>query len=415
MIAWIGEDNGAPDRRAIRFVKELSAKAGLEMGLIEGTNDSSNAPLSKETARWVESITPFGLVNSIWLEFLALIKRPWFSRIWIVQEVVMGKKVTVRCGPHQFDWKDLFVCSIFVDKHTDLLSFLAAPACLKEHDPKDSEFYESSKPLCRLRDAARNIRSIGLLSALQQMQTMVRDMVELGVEEPLARSTPDNLYHWGMLSPDTGKIRIYSNQPPESGSSPPPLHDTSFIRHHLLPPAAHERPGDLIAIVNSTIPIYTAIPNTPISPTTPSPPPRESGPPSLYSLTACFRAFDATDPRDKVYALLGMAAQVRHIARLPAVSYAPDTSVLDVVWGVIEAELRERGSLAFLGDACGVDGRGGGGGVTPGEEFPSWMPLWYDAVSHVRTTAETFGALEVKGLVRYAAGGAARRSVGGDE
>ncbi len=91
-------------------------------------------------------------------------------------------------------------------------------------------------------------------------------------------------------------------------------------------------------------------------------------------------------------------------------SYAPDTSVLDVVWGVIEAELRERGSLAFLGDACGVDGRGGdgGGGVTPGEEFPSWMPLWYGAASHVRTTAETFGALEVEGLVRYAAGGQRR-------
>jgi hypothetical protein len=109
VIAWIGEDNGAPDRRAITFMKDLGAKSKSSIQ-IEPKNLSSGvrpprptSPLDEETVDWLESVSPFGLVDSVWLDFTTLIDRPWFSRIWIVQEAVLGKKVKVQCGPHQFD------------------------------------------------------------------------------------------------------------------------------------------------------------------------------------------------------------------------------------------------------------------------------------------------------------------------
>ncbi len=147
VIAWIGKDNGAPDRRAIAFARELGARGRSYLNAGHGGSD---VPLDEETFAWFESITPFGLVDSIWLDFTALLERPWFSRIWIVQEVVMGKQVTVQCGPHQFEWTELFYCAIFVEAHASLLESLAAPGCLKDHDPKSAEFYFKSFPLQRL-------------------------------------------------------------------------------------------------------------------------------------------------------------------------------------------------------------------------------------------------------------------------
>ncbi|KAJ4291931.1 hypothetical protein N0V90_009829 [Kalmusia sp. IMI 367209] len=39
--------------------------------------------------------------------FLAILERPWFTRIWIVQEVAAGKSAKVFCGNYSVDWNDL--------------------------------------------------------------------------------------------------------------------------------------------------------------------------------------------------------------------------------------------------------------------------------------------------------------------
>lgn len=42
-----------------------------------------------------------------WAAFLTLLKRDWFSRRWVVQEVSLAKRATVHCGDKCADWKDL--------------------------------------------------------------------------------------------------------------------------------------------------------------------------------------------------------------------------------------------------------------------------------------------------------------------
>ncbi|KAK4038500.1 hypothetical protein C8A01DRAFT_17424, partial [Parachaetomium inaequale] len=93
----------------------------------------------------------------------------------------------------------------------------------------------------------------------------------------------------------------------------------------------------------------------------------------LHELLTHFRPFAATDPRDKVYALLGIASAVEHIPQslLPAISYHPSTTVLDVLWEVVATHLRVHQNLDFLDDAYGMEGDG------VEEGWPSWMPLWY--------------------------------------
>ncbi|KAI2623257.1 HET-domain-containing protein [Hypoxylon sp. NC1633] len=42
-----------------------------------------------------------------WRALSALIKRPWFSRRWIVQEIAVARTAIILCGPHKIKWKDL--------------------------------------------------------------------------------------------------------------------------------------------------------------------------------------------------------------------------------------------------------------------------------------------------------------------
>lgn len=38
---------------------------------------------------------------------LAVLYRPWWRRVWVLQELVLGTKVTVQCGPKSLDWLSL--------------------------------------------------------------------------------------------------------------------------------------------------------------------------------------------------------------------------------------------------------------------------------------------------------------------
>jgi len=43
-----------------------------------------------------------------WQHYLGLVllqDRPWFKRVWIIQEVVLGRYVVVLCGDHVFPWE----------------------------------------------------------------------------------------------------------------------------------------------------------------------------------------------------------------------------------------------------------------------------------------------------------------------
>ncbi|KAK4170646.1 hypothetical protein QBC36DRAFT_391519 [Triangularia setosa] len=93
---------------------------------------------------------------------------------------------------------------------------------------------------------------------------------------------------------------------------------------------------------------------------------------TMYQLFREFRGFRATDPRDKVYALVGLAENVEYtLGPLPVIAYSPDITVFDVVWNILAVEIRNNRSLAFLSDACGIK---------KPEGFASWMPLWDDQV-----------------------------------
>lgn len=54
-----------------------------------------------------------------------VLSRPWFARIWILQEVVVAAEVIVRCGTYEIQW-DMFVSGVKGAVNSELLPFMVS-------------------------------------------------------------------------------------------------------------------------------------------------------------------------------------------------------------------------------------------------------------------------------------------------
>ena len=53
---------------------------------------------------------------SNWAALINIMKRPWFSRRWVIQEIALAKSATLYCGNRSIDWKDFAgAVSLFVE------------------------------------------------------------------------------------------------------------------------------------------------------------------------------------------------------------------------------------------------------------------------------------------------------------
>jgi len=92
---WLGEDD-EDSTMAIRFIREEITQLKKFDRLC---TDKEHAPK--------------------WRSLLALMQRPWFSRRWVVQEIVLAKKATVYCGPDKIEWPELAIAvELFVEVET---------------------------------------------------------------------------------------------------------------------------------------------------------------------------------------------------------------------------------------------------------------------------------------------------------
>lgn len=56
-----------------------------------------------------------------WAALLALMRRPWFSRRWIIQEIAFARKAEVHCGPKSLPWEDFaHVLSMVAERPKEL-------------------------------------------------------------------------------------------------------------------------------------------------------------------------------------------------------------------------------------------------------------------------------------------------------
>ncbi|KAL8968186.1 MAG: hypothetical protein Q9183_002580 [Haloplaca sp. 2 TL-2023] len=90
VVAWLGEEHPS-DSGAMDFVDP---------------NPSSNDSSTEDNARKFISLN--AKLSSSFVSAKALIRRPWFSRAWIIQEAALARRLWVQCGNKTIDWERLY-------------------------------------------------------------------------------------------------------------------------------------------------------------------------------------------------------------------------------------------------------------------------------------------------------------------
>ncbi|RTE81533.1 hypothetical protein BHE90_003949 [Fusarium euwallaceae] len=95
VVIWLGpaDEDGKSDG-AINFIRSL-----LNEDVREKLKDDKHA--------------------TQWSDLLSLIRRPWFSRRWVIQEIALARRAEVRCGSERIHWLDFSHAVSIFELHFD--------------------------------------------------------------------------------------------------------------------------------------------------------------------------------------------------------------------------------------------------------------------------------------------------------
>ncbi|KIW84395.1 hypothetical protein Z517_03645 [Fonsecaea pedrosoi CBS 271.37] len=101
VIAWLGKP--AEDTRlAFRLLEFFAALPSETRGVVEGSEAQRPLLILEELAQELcldDRVQVFAdPTNAAWRGVFALVKRPWFTRFWVVQEVALSSNLSIRCG-----------------------------------------------------------------------------------------------------------------------------------------------------------------------------------------------------------------------------------------------------------------------------------------------------------------------------
>uniref|UniRef100_L2FP84 Het domain-containing protein n=1 Tax=Colletotrichum fructicola (strain Nara gc5) TaxID=1213859 RepID=L2FP84_COLFN len=106
VLVWLGNDNHRIAAEAFRLVKDLGVVFGLHQGHANLGHDLSNrvGHLSKS--------------RDLWSPLRELTRLPWFTRVWIVQEIGAKAPATLFWGEAYIEWDLLYsVCKAINGEH----------------------------------------------------------------------------------------------------------------------------------------------------------------------------------------------------------------------------------------------------------------------------------------------------------
>lgn len=110
LVVWLGEhDQGS--KQGIDFllsIRSLARKHGNE------TKAISQALAPDDLPKWGLPLAD----SSQWTALNAIFWRPWFTRIWIIQELAVSKDPIVVCGDSFFPWTEMAYAAQFALEHS---------------------------------------------------------------------------------------------------------------------------------------------------------------------------------------------------------------------------------------------------------------------------------------------------------
>ena len=104
-IIWLGRARDRHDQGISVFAK-FSVKIGL-VGLRSRLDPSSYRKIAVLDTRTLTSRILLLFSSEFYLALICMLRRPWFQRAWVVQEVAVSRKATILWDSVEYDWDDL--------------------------------------------------------------------------------------------------------------------------------------------------------------------------------------------------------------------------------------------------------------------------------------------------------------------
>jgi Heterokaryon incompatibility protein (HET) len=304
VLVWLGEDEG-------------NGKAALQLLEKISRTDFSSLPARQISAEWMQAHGLPSQDNPLWHALLAFWQRSWFRRAWVVPEFVMARDVLMICGSWEVSWKNL---DSAIEKMTDfmLLHWGTFPKLGVERDV--------------------NVASAGYMALLAMLR--MKQASHMG---PLIAKTVRDFSERELSGLQELHEERWSHIP--------------FIKHlvmifRILPNMTQGMTELLENLIDGCSGVFG------------EPQTRIKFP--LLNLLPSFERTEATDPRDKLFALLGLAEDGDDKALRP--NY--DESTESILLRYARAFVKNGHGMQMLYQA-GIAGRD--------TQIPSWVPDWTQA------------------------------------
>ena len=111
VIVWLGETS--PDSAAaFDLISRIVTAAATEPAISPLDADKVLKPEDLGSLALLEHFTP------AWEALDTLFWRPWFSRVWVIQEVTVARGAIVLCGSNRCQWSHLITTAKYIQDHS---------------------------------------------------------------------------------------------------------------------------------------------------------------------------------------------------------------------------------------------------------------------------------------------------------
>ncbi|XXH00147.1 glutamate N-acetyltransferase [Hypoxylon texense] len=153
-----------------------------------------------------------GSYAKAWSEFLYLMRRGWFSRRWIVQEIVLAKDAELRCGSKVVHWRDFSdAVSLFALNFDTILKIIKA----------DPVFEQSLEGITDARSVSAQVLVDILSNPCQSLESLASSLSTFHVSDPR-----DAVYALLKLTKDETK----PPERPKTYSPPKPDYEINLLQ-----------------------------------------------------------------------------------------------------------------------------------------------------------------------------------------
>ncbi|KAJ9145309.1 HET-domain-containing protein [Pleurostoma richardsiae] len=169
VVIWLGEEpqNSETERLAMDFIPRM-----LNLTLLDALLENEGED---------------GQILRSWIAFADLLKRPWFRRRWVIQEIAYAKRVAIRCGEKVLSWLDFADAIEILMRRLDKVAGLYNRSTLYAHDADALDHVYSGRALAlvnAINTVFRKTRTGEVLDRLWSLEFLVTEYTSFEATNP---------------------------------------------------------------------------------------------------------------------------------------------------------------------------------------------------------------------------------------